>query len=366
MSAQSQWLKIGRLALSAAAAALLFTTMPGKAAEPIKIGLGMSLTGPLAANGKMSLVAMQIWEDPTSTRKGGLLGRPVKLVYYDDQSKPVEVPAHLLQAARCRQGRSDRQRLCLDPDRRGDAGRDGEEETVRQSVRHRRQREFEYRKYFSMIPNGPTPKPAFTRGFFKVAEAQNPKPQTIAHRRRGRRIRTAMPAKAPTKTPRPPASRSSTTRAIRRPRSTSRRSCAPSRRAIRTCLVICSYPLDTVGHDQDDQRNRLQAENVGRRHGRPAGHRVQDPARPAAQRRRQFRDLAAGQVDGVSRIDGAPEEISGTRRGRRHRSARLLYAGVGLCRLQVLGQAIAATKSLNDDTLADYMPQATFQTVVGE
>ena len=31
-----------------------------------------------------------------------------------------------------------------------------------------------------MIPNGPTPKPAFTRGFFKVAEVQNPKPETIA------------------------------------------------------------------------------------------------------------------------------------------------------------------------------------------
>src|ERR1700751_4349915 len=39
--------------------------------------------------------------------------------------------------------------------------------------------EFKYDKYFAMIPNGPTPKPAFTRGFFKVAEAQNPKPETI-------------------------------------------------------------------------------------------------------------------------------------------------------------------------------------------
>jgi branched-chain amino acid transport system substrate-binding protein len=39
---------------------------------------------------------------------------------------------------------------------------------------------FKYTKYFSMIPNGPTPKPAFTRGFFKVAEMQQPRPQTIA------------------------------------------------------------------------------------------------------------------------------------------------------------------------------------------
>ena len=34
--------------------------------------------------------------------------------------------------------------------------------------------------------------------------------------------------------------------------------------------------------------------------------------------------------------------------------------------LQVLGEAIAATKSLNDDVLAEYMHQATFKTVVGE
>jgi ABC-type branched-subunit amino acid transport system substrate-binding protein len=53
------------------------------AADPITIGFGMSLTGKLAANGKMALLGMQIWEDDVNSR-GGLLGRPVKLVYYDD------------------------------------------------------------------------------------------------------------------------------------------------------------------------------------------------------------------------------------------------------------------------------------------
>src|SRR5467141_4939989 len=60
--------------------------------EPIKIGFGMAMTGPLAANGKMSLLAMKIWEEDVNA-KGGLLGRPVKLVYYDDQSNPGSVPA---------------------------------------------------------------------------------------------------------------------------------------------------------------------------------------------------------------------------------------------------------------------------------
>ena len=59
--------------------------------EPIKIGFGMAQTGPLAANGKQALLGMKIWEEEINA-KGGLLGRPVKLVYYDDQSNPSTVP----------------------------------------------------------------------------------------------------------------------------------------------------------------------------------------------------------------------------------------------------------------------------------
>ena len=61
------------------------------AADPITIGFGMALTGGLAPNGKAALLAMQIWEEEINA-KGGLLGRPVKLVYYDDQSNPSTVP----------------------------------------------------------------------------------------------------------------------------------------------------------------------------------------------------------------------------------------------------------------------------------
>ena len=59
--------------------------------QPITIGFGMALTGPLAANGKQTLLGMKIWEEEINA-KGGLLGRPVKLVYYDDQSNPSTVP----------------------------------------------------------------------------------------------------------------------------------------------------------------------------------------------------------------------------------------------------------------------------------
>src|SRR5262245_61966217 len=91
MPTKSQWMSLGRLALSTIAGALLCAAAPAQAAAPIKIGFGMALTGPLAANGKMSQVAMEIWQDDTNA-KGGPLGREVKLVYYDDQSNPSQVP----------------------------------------------------------------------------------------------------------------------------------------------------------------------------------------------------------------------------------------------------------------------------------
>ena len=51
----------------------------------------MALTGGLAPNGKAALLAMQIAAEDINA-KGGILGRPVKLVYYDDQSNPSTVP----------------------------------------------------------------------------------------------------------------------------------------------------------------------------------------------------------------------------------------------------------------------------------
>jgi branched-chain amino acid transport system substrate-binding protein len=58
---------------------------------PIKIGFSMAQTGALAGAGKQALLGAQIWEDEING-KGGLLGRPVKLIYYDDQTKPDSVP----------------------------------------------------------------------------------------------------------------------------------------------------------------------------------------------------------------------------------------------------------------------------------
>ena len=88
------WRTMFRHAFAAAALALPALLGPNavRAAEPIKIGFSMPLTGGLASNGKAILAAYQMWEEDINA-KGGLLGRPVKLVYYDDQSNPSVVPA---------------------------------------------------------------------------------------------------------------------------------------------------------------------------------------------------------------------------------------------------------------------------------
>src|SRR3990170_5124669 len=65
---------------------------PAWAADPIKVGFSMSLTGGGGPAGKQVIVALEIWRDHVNA-KGGLLGRQVELVYYDDQTSPAQVPA---------------------------------------------------------------------------------------------------------------------------------------------------------------------------------------------------------------------------------------------------------------------------------
>src|SRR5437867_7066302 len=76
---------------SAAAATAVAGPAAAQSGQPITIGFSMAMTGGLGPNGKSALLAQKIWEENVNA-KGGLLGRPVKLVYYDDQSNPSTVP----------------------------------------------------------------------------------------------------------------------------------------------------------------------------------------------------------------------------------------------------------------------------------
>jgi branched-chain amino acid transport system substrate-binding protein len=71
------------VALAVAAAAL-----PATAQGPIRIGASLSLTGTYAQPGRYQHEGYQLCEKDLNAR-GGLLGRPVQLLVYDDQSTPA-------------------------------------------------------------------------------------------------------------------------------------------------------------------------------------------------------------------------------------------------------------------------------------
>jgi branched-chain amino acid transport system substrate-binding protein len=58
------------------------------AAEPVKIGIALSMTGNLADSADHYRKAIELWRDQVNAR-GGLLGRPVELVIYDERSDPA-------------------------------------------------------------------------------------------------------------------------------------------------------------------------------------------------------------------------------------------------------------------------------------
>src|SRR3989440_6712756 len=165
--------------VAATALALLPNIASSQSKEPIKIGFGMALTGPLAANGKQALLGMKIWEEETNAA-GGLLGRPVKLIYYDDQSNPSTVPGIYTKL--------------LDVDKVDLVVGGYATNMVAPAMPVVMQKnktfislfaldvnaEFKYPKYFSVLPTGPKTKESFTEGIFEMALKQNPKPTSVA------------------------------------------------------------------------------------------------------------------------------------------------------------------------------------------
>jgi branched-chain amino acid transport system substrate-binding protein len=163
-----------------AAMLLLAGSFTAKAQNPITIGFGMALTGGLAPNGKAALFAMQIWEKEINA-KGGLLGRQVKLVYYDDQSNPATIPGlytKLMDVDKVDIVVSGYATNMIAPAMPVVIGHN---RTFLALFGLATNSEFNYPKYFAIQPTGgPTPKEEFARGFFEVAMQQNPKPTTVA------------------------------------------------------------------------------------------------------------------------------------------------------------------------------------------
>jgi branched-chain amino acid transport system substrate-binding protein len=356
------WVGIATLAL--AISLLASGGASAQSGEPIKIGYSMALTGGLAPNGKSALLAQKIWEEEVNA-KGGLLGRPVKLIYYDDKSTPAEVPGiytKLLDVDKVDLIIGAYATALLAP-------------AMPIVIQKKKvfigllglavNSEFNYPNYFVMIPSGPDPKPAFTKGFFEVAMTQNPKPTTVAivaadqefsrNAADGARENAkAAGLKVVYDKTYPPSTADFT----------------PIVRAIQATnpdlVVICSYPPDSVGMVRAVNEIGFKPKMIG---GAMVG--LQATAIKA-----QLGPLLNGWVNYDFWIPVPKMQFPGVADLMKKYQLRAEAEGVdrlgyymapwGYAQLQVLQQAVEATKSLDDQKLADYIRANTFKTVVGD
>ena len=347
-----------------AAVALLMPSGTTRAAEPIKIGFSMELTGPFAVVGKTGLLAFKIWEADIN-KKGGLLGRPVKLVYYDDQSNPANVPGIYTKLIDV-----DKVDLLI-----SSYGTNLVVPAMPVAIQHNRlffglfalaaNDKFHYPKYFSMLPFGPEPVKTFAQGYFELAAAQQPKPKTVAIVAADAEFQHKAAESA-----RMHAKEQGIDIVYDRAYPPSTVDFAPIIRAIQAAkpdlVYISSYPSDTVGMLRSVGELGLDTKMLG---GGLAGL-------AAAAIKMQLGDTANGIVNIDLWEPVKTMEFPGVLDFLKEYQAKAPAEGVdplgyflppfAFAELQVLGAAIEATKGIDEAKLVEYMHSHPFKTIVGD
>jgi branched-chain amino acid transport system substrate-binding protein len=349
---------------AAAVAAALWLAPQPTAAQELKVGFSMAMTGGLGPNGKSALLAQKIWEEDVNA-KGGLLGRPVKLVYYDDQSNPSTVPGIYTKL--------------LDVDKVDLVVGGYATAMLAPAMPIMMQRkklfigllglgvnsEFNYPNYFVMIPSGPDPKPSFTKGFFDVALAQSPKPTTVAIVAADQEFSRNASDGA-----RENAQKAGIKIVYDKTYPPATQDFAPIVRAIQATnpdiLVICSYPPDSVGMVRAINEIGFKPKMVGGAMVGPQNTSI----------KAQLGPLLNGFTNYDFWLPVPKMEFPGVADLIKKYQARAAAEGVdplgyymapqAYAQMQVLEQAVQATKSLDDQKLADYVRANTFKTVLGD
>jgi len=352
----------GKLAAGAAAGLAAPAIAQNK---PLTIGFSMNMTGPLAPNGKAALLAAQIWEGDINA-KGGLLGRPVKLVYYDDASNPSNIPGlytklldvdkvDIIASSYATNMIAPAMPIVMQHDR-----------TFFSLLGLAVNSEFNYKRYFSMTPTGgPRPKESFAEGFFEVAAEQTPKPQTVAMcgadaefprnaMDGARQVIKRLGLKLVYDKTYPPNTTDYT----------------PVVRAMAATnpdiFLACSYPADTVGLIKASHEVGFKPKIYG---GGMVGLQ-------ATAIKTQLGPLLNGIVVYDFWLPWAGFASDDGREFVKKYQAKSADAGVDLlgyylppfsyARMEVIAQAVTATGGTNDDKLAEYCRKTTFKTVVGD
>ncbi len=330
--------------------------------EPIKIGFSMSLTGPLAANGKQALLGAKIWEEETN-KKGGLNGRQVKLVYYDDQSNPSTVPGIYTKLLDV-----DKVELVVGPYATAMIAPAmpvviPKNKTFISLFGLAVNEKFKYPRYFSMIPTGQDTKPSFTEGLFQVAVKQNPKPQTVALAWSDLEF-----SKNACEGARENIKRHNLKVIYDKSYPGNTTDFTPIVRAVQAAnpdiFVICSYPLNSVGMVNSINELGYKPKMVG---GAMVGLQAT-----------VFKTRLGPGLNGIVNYEtwvpsqATPStdaflKVYQSKAGAEGVDPLGYYLGTwGYAYLEVLGEAVKATKSIDDAKLADWLSKNTVKTILGD
>ena len=346
-----------------AAMSLIGAIAPAPAQEPIKIGFSVSLTGGLASSGKAHLLSKQIWLEEINA-KGGLLGRPVKLVYYDDQTNAATVPgiyAKLMDIDKVDvlMGAATNLIVAAMPmimERK---------KMVMVLLALGSNAEFKYPRYFQSAPFGPDPKGVLSSAFFAVAKSINPTPKTVALVGADAEFANNVLIGA-----RENAKQAGLQIVYDRSYPPSTVDYTPIVRAVQATnpdvVLLASYPPDSVGMVRAATEIGLKTQLFG---GAMVGM--------------QYASLITQLSEKLNRVVNyhffvpSPKmNFPGIDEFLKKYQAQAKDAGVdplgfyqppfAYAAMQVLQQAITATGSLNDDKLAAYIHGNSFNTIVGE
>lgn len=346
-------------------AILLLTTRAAIANDPkpIKIGFSMALSGAVAPNGRQLLIALEIWRDDVNA-KGGLLGRPVELVYYDDQSNPSNVPGIYTKLISV-----DKVDLLLGPYATNMVVPAmpvimSNQMTTISMLAIGVNRHFSYERYFSMVPVGSQGIRAFSLGFFELAAEQKPRPLTVAIL-----AADAEFARTAADGARENAKALGFNVVFDRtypPTTTDHTSVVRALQAAKPDIVfVASYPPDTVGVVRAANEVGLIPQMIG-------GTMIGLQATPIKQ---ALGPLANGLITMESFLPASGLKGPGLDEFLRKYSERAAgqkidplgygIAPFGYAAGQVLAQAVSATASLNHGQIAKYIRSNTHNTIVG-
>jgi branched-chain amino acid transport system substrate-binding protein len=341
----------------------LLVAVPVLAAEPIKIGFSAQQTGSTAGIGRAILLAVQIWAEDVNAA-GGLLGRPVQLVYYDDQSNPALVPSIYTKLVDV-----DRVDLLIA------SGTNFSTPAMPTIIEHNMlimdmfalavNEHFKYPRFFQIMPYGPNGKESISHGYFAAAMTMSPKPKTIALIGADAEF-----SKAALDGARAQAKRLGLEIVYDRTYPPATIDYGPIVRSVQSAeadlVFVASYPADTAGILRAAAELGLKAKMFG---GPMVGLQY-------AAMKSQLGEQLNGIVSYELYVREPTMQFPGVDAFLAKYQSRAAAAGVDAlgyytppftyAALDILRQAVEATHGVDQGKLADYIHHATFKTLVGD